>query len=553
MNKDLKIPKWIPGPPGTGKTHIWLKDEYTKFLKKNISWERIVVLSHTNVAAKQIIKSIKKIPEMENIPDTKLQDNIRTIHSYFKSKFTRLGKYERADHEGFCKQNPEMKHWSKMKRLGWEKHPLYQISSHSHGKNLTFPQYWATLNEELYENYSLNKLIKLKIKYDKYRELKSKISFEDMIDNFRFKAEVPTDIDVLIVDEAQDCNRPQTHALQIAATNTKEFIFIGDADQTIYDYSGADSNFFYKLSSTPEAQKNQLKYGLRCGKTINEICKRIIAPVWAKWGKNAERIWTPAKDIIGKAYWIPHLNQSCKSMDILLDKIKNTDETFLFTYRGLPTNDHISLFLKNHGIDYKFVSNEKPHVAREDFRCFKQWPNFINNKVSKKQIMDFWPLMGKNVKVYRKCSVDVLKPLIDKEYNIQELIDMGFILPEVKQYDSFSQVLTDKDLLPKVPYIIKVIKNGFDTEKMPRVELDSIHKVKGLTFDNIIVDLTTYRDERNKDEERRIAYVAYSRGRKDCWTIGTSNFKFKNNLAGIQNNRNYYLYGEKNNDTQRYV
>jgi hypothetical protein len=478
MNKDLKIPKWIPGPPGTGKTHIWLKDEYTKFLKKNISWERIVVLSHTNVAAKEIIKSIKKIPEMENIPDTKLQDNIRTIHSYFKSKFTRLGKYERADHEGFCKQNPEMKHWSKMKRLGWEKHPLYQISSHSHGKNLTFPQYWATLNEELYENYSLNKLIKLKIKYDKYRELKSKISFEDMIDNFRFKAEVPTDIDVLIVDEAQDCNRPQTHALQIAATNTKEFIFIGDADQTIYDYSGADSDFFYKLSSTPEAQKNQLKYGLRCGKTINEICKRIIAPVWAKWGKNAERIWTPAKDIIGKAYWIPHLNQSCKSMDILLDKIKNTDETFLFTYRGLPTNDHISLFLKNHGIDYKFVSNEKPHVAREDFRCFKQWPNFINNKVSKKQIMDFWPLMGKNVKVYRKCSVDVLKPLIDKEYNIQELIDMGFILPEVKQYDSFSQVLTDKDLLPKVPYIIKVIKNGFDTEKMPRVQLDSIHKVK---------------------------------------------------------------------------
>ena len=182
MNKDLKIPKWIPGPPGTGKTHIWLKDEYTKFLKKNISWERIVVLSHTNVAAKQIIKSIKKIPEMENIPDTKLQDNIRTIHSYFKSKFTRLGKYEKADHEGFCKQNPEMKHWSKIKRLGWEKHPLYQISSHSHGKNLTFPQYWATLNEELYENYSLNKLIKLKIKYDKYRELKSKISFEDMID-----------------------------------------------------------------------------------------------------------------------------------------------------------------------------------------------------------------------------------------------------------------------------------------------------------------------------------------------------------------------------------
>ena len=67
-------------------------------------------------------------------------------------------------------------------------------------------------------------------------------------------------------------------------------------------------------------------------------------------------------------------------MDVLLDKIKNTDETFLFTYRGNPTDTHVSEFLKDHGIDYKFVSNEHPHVAREDFRCFKKWPDFINNQ-----------------------------------------------------------------------------------------------------------------------------------------------------------------------------
>lgn len=551
MNKDLKVPRWISGPPGTGKTSQWLPNKYKECLERKISWDRIVILSHTNVAADAIIDSIKKISNMKDISKSKLEDQICTIHSYFRAEYIKLDKYEREDHLLFCKENPEMNHWNK--KMSWDKHPLYQISSYAHGKKQTFLEYWTKCDVTNFEPYNINTLIKLKKKYDDYRNDKKhkRLSFEDMIDNFIFNANCPKNIDILIVDEAQDCSKPQIDALRKAATNTKEFIFIGDADQTIYDYSGADSDFFYKLSSTPEAKKNQLKYGKRCGKTINTICKRIIAPIWKKWGDNAERVWTPVEGVIGKSYWIPHIKQSCNAVDILLDKIKNTKETFLFTYRGKPTDKFVSEFLQNNGIDYKFVSNEKPHVAREDFRCFIQWPNFINNKVSKKQVMDFWPLMGKNVKVYKKGSVDVLKPLIDKEYNIQELIDMGFILPEAKQYDSFSQVLTKKDLIPKIPFIKKVIANGFNTETMPRVEQDCIHKVKGLTFDNIIVDLSVYRQERNSDEARRLAYVAYSRGKKDCWTIGTSNHKFKSSLAGIQNNRHYYLKEE--DDTQRYV
>ena len=539
-----KVPQWIPGPPGTGKTSEWLFNKYVECLKKGIRWDRIVVLSHTNVAALEIIKSVKKIPEMKDVSISKLEDQICTIHSYLRAEYINLKKYEKEDHDQFCKEHPEMKHWNKKQK--WDKHPLYQIVSHTHGRKESFKDYWAKCDHKNYEPYSLKDLRKLKIKYENWRnDIKHKrLSFEDMIDNFRFRANCPNDIEVLIVDEAQDCSKPQIDALIKAATNAKEFIFIGDADQTIYEYSGADPDFFYELSSTPEAKKAELKYGKRCGKTINTICKRIIAPIWRKWGGNAERVWTPAEGVIGQSYWVPNIKQSCKAIDVLLDKIKNTNETFLFTYRGTPTDTHVSEFLKAHGIDFKYVSNENPHVSRKNFRCFKQWPNFINDKVSKKQITDFWPLIGKSVKVHGKGNVDVLKPLIDKEYNIQELIDLGFIKAEAKQYQSFSQVLTDKDLSLKVPFIKKVIANNFNTEEIPRVQQDCIHKVKGLTFDNIIVDLSTYREERNKDEATRLAYVAYSRGKKDCWSIGTSNFKYKSSLANIQNNRHYYLKEE---------
>ena len=153
--------------------------------------------------------------------------------------------------------------------------------------------------------------------------------------------------------------------------------------------------------------------------------------------------------------------------------------------------------------------------------------------------MDYWPLLGKSVKVHGKGSIDHIKSLIDKEYNIEELINQGLILPEAKRFKSFSEVITSKDLTPKIPFIKKVLANGMDTEKMPRVQHDTIHKVKGLTFQNVAVDLTTYYTERG-DEPLRLAYTAYSRGENDCWSIGSSS-PYRLSLAGIQNNRRYYL------------
>ena len=541
----LKIPSFIPGPPGTGKTHKWLKNKYIEFLKK-YPWDRIVILSHTNTAADEIVKAVNKLPELENIPDTNLQDQICTIHSYFKAEYLNIKKYEHEDHKTFCKENLGMNIIKK--NISWDKHPLYEFISHAHGKgyDLTseteLEKYWALCERSRYEGYRLQGpggLLELKKKYDEYRDSEEhkRISFVDMIDNFRFKAAIPTDIDVLIVDEAQDCSKPQIAALQKAATNAKEFIFIGDADQTIHEYAGSDPEYFYLLANTEEAKANELTEGLRCGQTINKICRNIIAPVWKEYGRYSERPWTPT-DVIGKSHYIPRLDQGCKAKDILINKILKTDETFLFTYRGNPTHKSVNTFLQDSGIDYKMVSGSA-YVSREHFSCFKNWKTFMNGKVSKQQIKDYWKLMGSKVKVNGLGDVDKLKPLIDKDYNIQELIDAGYLKPEVKQFERLSQLLNheglskNEKLINKIPYINKVLNNGMDTTKKPRVQHDTIHKVKGLTFDNIIVDLSVWRPEPRNFEPVRLAYVAYSRGKIDCWTIGSSG---PYSLAKIQNN-----------------
>ena len=81
-----KTPEFVPGPPGTGKTHVWLKERYEEFLEAGYDWDRIVVLSHTNTAADQIVKAVKNLPQLKDVPDTKLEDQICTIHSYFRAR-----------------------------------------------------------------------------------------------------------------------------------------------------------------------------------------------------------------------------------------------------------------------------------------------------------------------------------------------------------------------------------------------------------------------------------------------------------------------------------
>ena len=87
----------------------------------------------------------------------------------------------------------------------------------------------------------------------------------------------------------------------------------------------------------------------------------------------------------------------------------------------------------------------------------------------------------------------------------------------------------------KLLYIKNVLSppNAFDFDKKIQITHGNIHNVKGLTFDNVIVDETIV----NKDPyftSLRLQYTAYSRGIFDYWTLAK--------MPGIQ----YTTMGVKN-------
>ena len=105
---DKKLPWWVSGPPGTGKTRGFIKRKYKKFISEGIDWNRIVVLSHTVNAAKEILKAVKEIPEMKKIPDDALEEQICTIHSYFHGEGKKRKVFGSKDHRSFCKENHDV-------------------------------------------------------------------------------------------------------------------------------------------------------------------------------------------------------------------------------------------------------------------------------------------------------------------------------------------------------------------------------------------------------------------------------------------------------------
>ena len=111
-----------------------------------------------------------------------------------------------------------------------------------------------------------------------------------------------------------------------------------------------------------------------------------------------------------------------------------------------------------------------------------------------KQIKDFWDYMGSKVIVRGKGEA-TFEDWIKKDYLIDDLINKEYLKPNSINETDFSLIRTKTDP-NRIIYIKKILQRGFDLEGDIRVKYANIHTVKGLTFDNVIVDLTATRLEK---------------------------------------------------------
>ena len=465
------------------------------------------------------------------------EDHISTIHSYCKSN---LFGAQVFDEECYIELDRQNKLFSRHYRGGKDlqtlskRHPFWKFLGFATDNALTFSEYWKKLSPYDRDEYKYNlpQLISLNDYYQKFKKdykLNKKssnvVDFIDMIDQFN-KAPKDPNIKVLIVDEAQDSSVPQRKALDKMEKNAEVVYWAGDPDQSIYGFAGADPDYFSRISAEPH---EELKQGYRCPRVINEYCKEVIAPIWQHYGYT--RTWEPRKDkegkiIEGEKYQLENLER-CPQLPLLMERLHNTEETFIFTYRGgTECLERILTFLKREGIRYASYGTENKFVKDWEIGCHRNFPDFASGKPLDLKLIKDICKKGNSLLLERGYQKFDFKDFKKGDYTLHELINKGIFKPQASQYRKYEQVKhkesgsSDLENFKRTEYINKIIKENIDLKKNLRVFYDNIHSIKGTEFDNVIFDESLIRPEPRFDR-LRLRYVGCSRAKKTLWLLKT--------------------------------
>jgi DNA helicase-2/ATP-dependent DNA helicase PcrA len=94
----------------------------------------------------------------------------------------------------------------------------------------------------------------------------------------------------LLVDEYQDTNRPQYELMRLLAGDRHNACAVGDEDQSIYSWRGADiRNILEFEKDFPEAKIVRLEQNYRSTQNILQAASAVVANNVRRKGKN---LWT---------------------------------------------------------------------------------------------------------------------------------------------------------------------------------------------------------------------------------------------------------------------
>ena len=300
------------------------------------------------------------------------------------------------------------------------------------------------------------------------------IDFDDMIWMPLVNGYPFPNYEVLFVDEAQDFNESQREMIS-NCVNGGRCIIVGDRNQAIYGFRGADSNsisLFHQrlLKGKREISEFTLSISWRCPKSVvkeaNRYVKDFSAPDFAKEGS-----------VVENAPFLPEQN-----------------DMVLCRYNAPLV-----------GAFYDLISQGKStYILGRDMT--KGLITAVQ-KISKNNNMgteEFWTLF-----------------MQDYSYNYQRLLDDNKENQAMALEDKRDCINIFVKKATTVGGIIEEIKRVFDNNDEGEIMLSTVHKAKGLEADNVYI-LATERMPHplGGKEENNIAYVAITRAKNNLFYIG---------------------------------
>ncbi len=388
---------------------------------------------------------------------------------------------------------------------------------------------------------------------------------EELNDRFRYK----------LVDEYQDTNVSQYEILKKLSEKYKDIFVVGDDDQSIYGFRGAEINNILDFEDDfPDSKVYKLERNYRSTKRILEVASNVVKNNLYRKGKT---LWTEQdegeKIILFSS--LTEKEEASRLIGFLREELKKCNrKDILIAYRTNAQSRAIEDALLKENIPYVIIGGVK-FYQRKEIKDILSYVKFI---VNKKDSISFFRILNtprrgigkatreKIEKKAREGNISLWKAslsLAAEDSSIKEFVELIEELDKIKRVDElmaaivektgYMETLKEKDsiesesrieniqeLLSAVfeftentgkfspeEYLIEVgLKTDIDSwNRSDSVNLMTLHNTKGLEFEVVFITgigdglLPHYRSikEGNLEEERRLFYVGITRARKKLY------------------------------------
>lgn len=350
----------------------------------------------------------------------------------------------------------------------------------------------------------------------------------------------------IMVDEYQDVNVIQIEILKKLAGSHKNLCVVGDEDQTIYSWRGSDPNsmknfekiFPETLSVTlVENYRNPRSILLGAEKLIKNNPDRIEKSLVAK-SQNDSRIqlWE-CPNVAHRSEVLFHLLEKyigSKSDMFEADELDTGDESFrnlsdiALLYRTQDQGKFLAKQLTKKGYPYQISNSEyfwqQSEITKflDGISTFNKENGDISDSTEKNKFSDW---VGKKVEIFIEAN-----KLKETQNN-----RLRHLLPYAIQFDSFGF----DEALQAFFDDIKTQQDADNLVYADRINLLTLHASKGLEFPIVVI----FGLEEGKiplaksplDEERRLLYVGMTRAKEELHLIYTSK------ISGKKSERSRFL------------
>ncbi len=297
----VRGPVLILAGAGSGKTRVITYRIAYLVEHENVPADRILAVTFTNKAAAEMAERVQKLIGQHSLA----KPAISTFHSFCVRMLRRDINALQVNGKGYTKdfviydeadQQQVVK--SAIKRLGIDDKkltPRSVLGLISHAKNhMQDPQ-------EMYLNSADPKMERIAHIYKIYKDelLKANaLDFDDLLlESVRLlKGDAATRekyqrrYQYMLVDEYQDTNRPQYEIMLALAGTHQNLCAVGDEDQSIYSWRGADINNILDFEKNfPNAKIIRLEQNYRSTQPILQAASAVVANNVQRKGKN---LWT---------------------------------------------------------------------------------------------------------------------------------------------------------------------------------------------------------------------------------------------------------------------